>query len=198
MKAEGLKGRVSTLYRANPSLHTTFFEGIENRKPKALTAVDQVWVGDLTYLKVAGQWRYLAAVMDLYSRHLLGYALGRRRTVDLTLKALEKAVKVRKPRTGTIFHSDRGIEYAAYEYRDRLKSLGMAQSMNRPRHSEDNAAMESFWHSMKAEVYHGREFASDDELQRVIYPYLDDFYNHRRLHSSLGYKAPVQFEAAVA
>ena len=117
MREAGLRARAAKLYRANPGLHG-FFTSIPNRQLERLTTgPDQVWVGDVTYLKVAGAWRFLATVMDRYSRRVLGWSLGRHRDARLTLAALNRAVFNRRPRPGVIFHTDRGIEYAAYAFR---------------------------------------------------------------------------------
>lgn len=108
-----------------------------------------MWVGDVTYLKVGPVWLYLAVVMDKYSRRILGWAISRWRSTQLVITALNQAVQSRRPAAGTIFHSDRGIEYVSDAYRDRLAQLGLVQSMNRPRRMNDNAFMESFFHSFK-------------------------------------------------
>ncbi len=144
MREHGLKARSARIYRANPG-HHAFYATFENKSLKTLaTAPDRVWVGDVTYLRVGKQRRYLAVVMDKYSRRIIGWAWGKDRTAQLTLKALNRAVRNRRPRPGLIFHSDRGIEYSAFVYRDRLIKLGITQSMNRPRYMNDNAFMESF------------------------------------------------------
>ncbi len=132
MREAGLRARAAKLYRAIPGLHA-FFTSIPNCQLDCLaTGPDQVWVGDITYLKVGGAWRYLAVVMDRYSRRIVGWSLGRHKDARLTLAALNHAVFNRRPRPGLIFHSDRGIEYAAYAFRGRLATLGFVQSMNRP------------------------------------------------------------------
>ena len=123
MREAGLRARAVTLYRRIPGLHG-FFTSIPNRQLDRLaTGLDQVWVGDITYLKVGGTWRYLAVVMDRYSRRILGWSLSATKDAHLTLSALNRAVFHRRPRPGVIFHSDRGVEYAADAFRDRLAAL---------------------------------------------------------------------------
>jgi transposase InsO family protein len=159
MREAGLRARAAKLYRRIPGLHG-FFTGIPNRQLDRLApAPDQVWVGDITYLKVGRTWRYLAVVLDRYSRRVLGWSLSATKDGRLTLAALNHAVFHRRPRPGVIFHSDRGVEYAAYALRDRLAALGFVQSMNRPREITDNAHIESFFRSMKSDTVHGVAFA---------------------------------------
>jgi putative transposase len=194
MREAGLRARAATLYRRLPGLHG-FFTSIPNRQLDRLaTAPDQVWVGDITYLKVAGAWRYLAVVMDRYSRRIIGWSLGVTKDTRLTLAAFNRAVFHRRPHPGVIFHSDRGVEYAAYAFRKRLAALGFVQSMNRPREITDNAHMESFFHSMKSDVVHGVRFGGDNELVSLLRSYIP-YYNGVRLHSGIGYSSPVAYEA---
>ena len=158
---------------------------------------DQLWVADITYLKVLQHWCYLAVVMDRHTRRIVGWSLGPNKTTALTLRALNRAVANRQPSAGLVFHSDRGVEYAAYEFRTRLAALGIRQSMNRPGEPTDNAHMESFFHSLKSERLHGCAFATDAELRRAVRAYIA-FYNQRRLHSALNYQSPVVYECAAA
>ena len=152
-----------------------------------------MWVADITYLKVAGAWRYLAVLMDRHSRRIIGWSLGATKDARLTLAALHHAVRNRRPRSGVIFH-DRGVEYAAYAFRDRLAALGFVQSMNRPREITDNAHMESFFHSMKSDTVHGVTFTTADQLVQLLRRYIP-YYNGVRLHSGIGYSSPVNYEA---
>jgi len=193
MRQAGLRARVVRVYRANPRLHR-FFAQHPNRLPRGgARRPDQVWVGDLTYLPVgARQWRFLAVVLDQCSRRVLAWTLGARRDARLTSRVLDAAVRRRRPRPGLIFHSDRGSEYVAGMLRDRLAGLGMHQS-SALRGPEDNPHMESFFPSLKAEALHGVRFATDDALRREIARYIR-YYNHRRLHSALGYQSPVDYE----
>ena len=193
MRAHRIKARVATIRYTNPTLQR-FFDSARNEQLEIdLKAPDQVWVGDITYLKVGGIYRYLAVVMDKYSRRVLGWAYGKRKDVALTLKALNRAVRSRGPQRGLIFHTDRGIEYAAGAFKERLADLGITQSMNRPGKVTDNAYIESFFHSMKSDIVHGLTFTQDDQIKSAVRDYVP-FYNGTRLHSSLNYVPPATYE----
>jgi putative transposase len=145
MRERGLRARVTRLYRRGSGVVRRFFAKTGNlrREQPAPMRTDQIWVGDVTYLRLGKRWRYLAAVMDLFSRRIVGWTLARNRTIEVTLRALKRAIAARNPKPGLLFHSDRGIEYSAYGYQDFLKANGILPSMNRPRHCQDNAHMES-------------------------------------------------------
>ena len=197
MSRLGIKGRWSTLRYTSPNLKK-FFGSLPNQQHEhPASAPDQVWVADITYLKVGSIYRYLAVVMDRCSRRIIGWALRRQRNVALTLRALNNAISKRRPPPGLIFHTDRGIEYYANAFRERLKQLQITQSMNRPGKVTDNAFMESFFHSMKADVIHGNTFAEDRQLLSVLRSYFP-FYNHSRMHSSLNYVSPATYENQLA
>jgi putative transposase len=197
MRESGLKARAARLHRRMPGTRR-FFNDIPNCVLNLkTTAPDQVWVGDVTYLRSAGRWRYLAVVMDRHSRRVLGWTLGRRRDLPLTRAALHRALLRRQPAPGLIFHSDRGVEYSAYAYRTRLAALGIVQSMKRPREIGDNAFIESFFHSMKDDAIHGHVFDNDHALRTAVCHYIRR-YNHTRMHSSLGYRSPIDYERIVA
>ncbi len=195
MREQGLRARVSGLYRRSTGVHQ-FFQKTGNARldQPAPTRTDQVWVGDLTYLRLGKHWRYLVTVMDLFSRRIIGWTIARNRTTSVTLRALRRAIALRNPKPGLLFHSDRGIEYSAYGYQAFLRSRGIVPSMNRPRHCQDNAHMESFFHSLKAELVHQHRFTSDAQLNGQLSGYIERFYNLKRIHSSLGYHSPVEFE----
>jgi transposase InsO family protein len=192
MRIEGIKGRVATIRYTNRSLQRFFASTKNQQLDLKLCASDRVWVGDLTYLKAGQVYRYLAVVMDRHSRRVPGWAYGKRKDVALTLRALNRAVRLRSPRPGLIFHTDRGIEYAP-AFKERLAELGILQSMNRPGKVTDNAYMESFFHSMKADIVHGLTFDQDRYIERAVRTYVP-FYNGTRLHSSLNYVPPATFE----
>jgi transposase InsO family protein len=179
MRYCGIKGRWATLRYTSPNLKK-FYGSLPNQQHEHPAQVpDQVWVADITYLKVGSIYRYLAVVMDRCSRRIIGWAFGRQKNVALTLRALNHAV------------GKRGIEYYANAFRERLQQLRITQSMNRPGKVTDNAFMESFFHSMKADVIHGNTFTEDGQMLAVLRSYIP-FYNHSRMHSSLTYVSPAK------
>jgi putative transposase len=197
MRERRLKARASRIYRRLPG-NVACKLGIANQaRERSVSGPNQVWRGDITYLKTGGTWRYLAVVIDQFSRRLIGWKMGPQRTAKLTLEALRQAVHSRRPPAGVIFHSDRGSEYAGYEFRDRLARRGIVQSMNRPGTMTDNAHIESFFHSMKSDVIHGHPQRKPAELEAVVGRYIAR-YNRTRIHSSLAYRSPIDYERANA
>ena len=197
MRAHGIKARVATIRYTNPKMQRYYASIANEQLDLTLTQPDQVWVGDITYLKVGTVYRYLAVVMDKCTRRVVGWSFGYRKDVDLTLRALNHAVHNRRPARGVIFHTDRGIEYAAGAFKQRIAELGFTQSMNRPGKVTDNAYIESFFHSMKSEVFHGYRFNEDHEVRHTLRRYLP-FYNRDRIHSSLNYVSPATYEKQLA
>jgi len=197
MRENGIRACSTELYRRVPGSTQRYLTANNEIHRKAITQVNQVWVGDVTYLRMNGQWRYLATVMDRYSRRLIGWSYGRQRTAQLAIRALRKAIKQCTPTKQTIFHSDRGSEYVAYPYQRVLTQAGITRSTNRPRTITDNAHMESWNKSLKSEMYHRYNFPTDQSLYKSIKSYID-FYNTDRLHSSLGYRSPMEFESLCA
>jgi len=195
MQKNGMTGRVVRVTRRQPGLKR-FLVGAPNLLLEAgkPTAPNQQWAGDLTYLKIGRQLRYLAVVLDLYSRRVLAWSLGGKRPTEVTIRILKDAVAKRQPKPGLLFHSDRGIEYRGFNYQKQLKKHGIVPSMNRPRHCTDNAFVESFFHTFKAEFFRGSRFRSTEELRRGIASYINEFYNPKRLHSGLNYLSPEQYE----
>lgn len=170
--------------------------GVENLKPERACKPDQVWVADITYLPVGDRWAYLAAVMDLHTRRIVGWSVADHMRTELVLAALKEAVASREPQPGLIHHSDRGVQYASANYQDALAQFGAVQSMSRKGNCYDNAAMESFFKTLKAELLQGMTFESVGEARRLLFEYVEVFYNRKRLHSSLGYRSPEEFESA--
>ncbi len=195
MREEGIRGRICSVYHRS-SGSNRFFQKTKNIRKTVPepTDIDQVWLGDITFIKVKNKWNCLAAIMDVYSRRIVGWALGPQRTSELTTRAFKNALRNRKPEQGMVFHSDRGSEYASYAYQDFLKGHGVIPSMNRVGHSEDNSHMESFFHSFKGELIRGSRFDTQEELTGAINSYIALFYNARRLHSGIGYQSPAQYE----
>ena len=152
------------------------------------------WVTDITYIHTQEGWLYLAAIMDLFSRRIVGWAMEATMDRSLVLKALAMAVGKRQPVPGLIHHSDRGSQYASQEYRLALAQDGMIPSISRRACCYDNAAMESFWHSLKVELIHRHTYQTREEAKQAIFDYIEVFYNRTRQHSTIGYLSPVAFE----
>ena len=156
---------------------------------------DQRWATDITYIQTGEGWLYLAAIIDLFSRRVVGWAMDKHMDRTLVLRALDMALEKRSPAPGLIHHSDRGSQYASEDYRQALAAMGIIASMSRRGNCYDNAVIESFWHSLKNELVHRQEFATRSEASVQIFSYIETFYNRRRLHSSLGYRSPEAFES---
>lgn len=193
MRQEGLRARSRRRYRVTPhSRHShPVAENLVNRHFTAKEA-NRVWVTDMTYLWTPEGFVYLAAVLDLYSRRVVGWALGDRLDQDLPLRALRRALEHRRPAPGWVHHSDRGSQYAAHRYQEEVLRWGGVLSMSRKGDCWDNAVMESFLGTFKREL--GDTFASRAQGEKEISEYLEEFYNRRRRHSSLGYQSPVEYE----
>lgn len=196
MRHAGLRARAARIYHANPGVHRFFSQHPNRIRRLSVRRPNRVWVGDITYVPVAGRWRFLAVVMDQYSRRILAWTLARRRSTYLTRAVLNAAVRRRDIGTRLIFHSDRGSEYSGSIFRDRLRELGVRQSSARHGPGE-NAHMESFFHSLKAELLHGTTYDTDAALRQALQSYFQ-FYNSHRLHSALGYRAPIDYESHAA
>lgn len=202
------KNRVSRLMRENHiySCHTKKYKTTTNSNhsyavaPNLLQdcgmplAPNQIWVGDITYIPTDEGWLYFAAIEDICLRKLVGWSFNTRATRKLTIDALDQAIGRARPEQGLIFHSDRGVQYAAHEYQDKLKEYGIIQSMSRRGNCYDNAYAESFFAILKKELVHRRRFKTRAEARLAIVDYIETFYNCSRLHSALGYKTPMEYE----
>jgi putative transposase len=163
-----------------------------------LTGVNQLWVADITYIRLKREFVYLAVILDAFSRKVVGWELGRTLTARLPMAALEKAVGERKAPPGLVHHSDRGIQYASSAYVAVLRLHGMIPSMSRPANPYDNACCESFMKTLKREEIQANEYRDLDDLRENITMFIENYYNRVRLHSALGYRPPVEFEQTVA
>jgi len=159
-------------------------------------APDRVWLADLTYIWTAEGWLYLAVVLDLFSRRVVGWAMADHLGHELALAALDMAIARQRPAPGLIHHSDRGVPFAAHEYRKRLRQHGMLCSMSRKGDCWDNAPMESFYATLKGELVEQRDYLTHAEARADVFQFLEGWYNRRRLHSALGYLTPEQKVAA--
>ncbi len=160
----------------------------------AVREIDTVWCGDITYLLTRKGWMHLAVVIDLASRKIVGWALSKRMTKQLVIDALSAAFITRHPANGLMFHSDRGSQYASQEFRRQLKRYGMIQSMSRKGNCWDNSVVERFFRSLKYEQTNDRLYETRAELRNDVFDYIEMFYNRERLHSTLGYLSPAEFE----
>jgi len=158
------------------------------------TAINQLWVADITYIRLRTEFVYLAVVLDTFSRRVIGWALGRTLEAELALTALRMAVIERKPAPGLVHHSDRGVQYACGDYTDFLKEHGIIISMSRKGNPYDNAACESFMKTLKYEEVYRNEYRDFQDVRASMGEFLDHVYNQKRLHSALGYVPPAEFE----
>ena len=156
---------------------------------------DQKWVADITYVPTDEGWLYLAGVLDLYSRKIVGWSMTEHMRVELVAEALRMAIAQRSPDKGLLHHSDRGIQYASEDYQYLLQSHGMEVSMSGNGDCWDNAAMESFWSTLKGELVDQTRYATRRQAKQSIFEYIEVFYNRKRLHSAIGYQSPEAFEA---
>jgi transposase InsO family protein len=155
---------------------------------------DAVWVADITYVDTDEGWLYVAGVLDRHTRRCVGWAMDDTLATSLPLAALDMALQHRRPAAGLVHHSDRGVQYASAAYRQRLAAAGAQPSMSRRGNCYDNAAMESFWSSLKRELVHRARYATRAEARAAVFEWIEIFYNRERLHSALGFQSPVDFE----
>ena len=163
-----------------------------------LTGINQLWVADITYIRLAGEFVYLAVVLDAYSRKVVGWALGRTLAASLPVAALKQAIEQRQPPPGLVHHSDRGLQYASEQYAKVLRLHGIVPSMSRPANPYDNAFCESFMRTLKREEIDARAYRDLDDLRAHIAEFIEQYYNRSRLHSALGYRPPEEFEQMAA
>lgn len=199
MRDLGLVAKTKNRYKINTtdSNHSLpIAPNILNRDFYALKP-DEKYVGDITYIPTYEGWVYLATVIDLYSRKVVGYSISDTMKVSLVNDALKMAIKRRKPKKGLIWHTDRGSQYASYEHRDLCKKYHIIQSMSRKGNCWDNAVAESFFHTLKTELIHHQTFYTKAQANREIFEYIEIFYNRQRSHSANNYLSPVEFEELI-
>lgn len=198
MRELGIKASTTGLYAWRPGSHEFYScAGNQLSKMEKPKTTGEQWVGDFTYIKTRSGWFYHAVVMDLFSRKIVGWSFSRKRNTEFTKSALRMALHRYPPKEGCLFHSDQGIEYAAHEYRNMVTDAGMQRSMSRKGTPIDNAAMESFFHTMKAELIHHKLFENEIEAVAHIIEFTE-FYNRERLHSALDYQSPENYETLCA
>lgn len=194
MREKGLKAKQTRRYVKTTDSNHPYPIYPNLIKNQLVTAINQIWVADITYIRILTAFVYLAVILDVYSRKAIGYALSRNIDTALSLEALRMAIRNRTPPPGVIHHSDQGVQYAAHDYIDELKKNNFQISMSRKGNPYDNAAAESFIKTLKAEEVYLWEYRTfDDVLKRIPY-FIDQVYNQKRLHSSLGYRPPNEFE----
>lgn len=195
MRWEGLRGcseqrfrRTATVRAAMPAAPNLLGGDF------SATAPNRVWVGDITQVRTREGWLYLAVLLDLFSRKVVGHASASSPRQELAIEALDQAIRTRRPRPGLIHHTDRGDQYLSAEYQDCLDRHGIVCSMSRPGRCADNAAAESFFHTLKTEWLYHFDFYTREEARLAIFDYVEAFYNRNRLHSSLDYHSPDEYE----
>ena len=196
MRQEGLCGRRKGRYRVQTTDSNHDQPIAPNRLAEAPKAVapNQVWVADITYVQTGDGWLYVAALLDMHSRRIVGWAMSERIDTALVLSALNMALLHRKPPAGVLCHSDRGVQYASGDYRQALAQAGLVASMSRKGNCYDNAAMESFWSTLKMELVYRRDFATREQARTEIFDFIEVFYNRQRSHSAINFLSPVDFE----
>jgi transposase InsO family protein len=196
MREEGIAGQRKRRFRVTTdSRHSHPIAPNVLQRNFTAPSPNKVWVADITYIWTREGWTYLAALLDLHSRRVVGWSMDSRLDRSLALDALGMALKTRRPEPGLVHHSDRGVQYASTEYRRQLRRRGVVCSMSRKGDCWDNAVVESFFSTLKTERVHHRLYRSRDEARRDVFEYIEVFYNRVRLHSTLGYLSPAQFES---
>lgn len=196
MREIGLKAKAAKRFKAATTDSKHKYPVKENRLNQDFVSVapNTKWVGDVTFIGTNEGWLYLAAVLDLCTRKIVGWAMYDTNDRYLTMAALDMALKRQNVAPGLLFHSDRGSNYACYDFQDMLVALGLEASMSRSGCCYDNAVMESFFHTLKTEFVHHEKFATKQQAKDAIFEWIEVFYNRERMHSSIDFKTPVAFE----
>lgn len=196
MRESGLKSRTVRKYKAttNSKHNHPVSDNVLNQTFRA-ERPNQVWMSDITYVWTAEGWLYVASIMDLFTRKIVGWKADSRMTKELVIDALNQAYRRERPKPGVLHHSDRGSQYASKEYQDKLWDYGMISSMSRKGNCYDNACIESFHSVIKRELVHLEKFKTRTLAKRQIWEYIELWYNRQRIHSSINYKTPAQYQA---
>jgi putative transposase len=200
MRQHGIRARAPRRYRVCTTDSKHSLPVAENLLDQSFVAnrPDQVWLADITYIPTGEGWLYLAVVLDLFTRKVVGWAMRNHMRAELTIAALTMAIQRRRPAAGLIHHSDRGSQYAAGDYCKILQAAAILQSMSRKANCWDNAPMESFFGTLKTELVHYAEYPDRDAARRDLFVYIEAYYNRRRIHSAIGYITPEQAQAKAA
>jgi putative transposase len=195
MKLNGIRARQKRCFRPRTTQPGQGAAANLLAQVPAPQAPDQIWVSDITYVATRQGWLYVAAVMDLFSRRIVGWHAAPSLESLLVEEALKQALQSRRPAPGLLHHSDRGIQYTSSGFLELLRSCNIIPSMSQTGHCYDNAAMESFWSTLKSELVHPADFYSRSQAVRALFEYLELYYNRKRLHSALNYQMPVEYES---
>ena len=197
MQENGLRAKAGRKFRVRTtdSRHDLPVAADLVRREFRAEAPNRLWVADITYIATGEGWLFLASIVDVYSRRVVGWSMADHMRTSLVLAALHMAIKTRRPGEGLVHHSDRGSQYASEAYQATLRAHGIACSMSRARDCYDNALKESFFHTLKVERIHGEHFATRAEARAAVFDYIEVFYNRERIHSALGYLSPEAFES---
>jgi len=199
MREDALRGRIRRRFRSTTdSNHSLPVAPNTLNREFSAKSPDHVWAGDITYIRTGNSWSYLAVVIDLYSRMVVGWAFASHMRTELVEDALMAALGQRKPAPKLLHHSDRGSQYASREYRKQLAKRGIQVSMSRRGNCWDNAVAESFFGSLKQELVHHERWETPAEARAAIHDYIEVFYNRQRIHSSLGYRTPAEVDEGAA
>jgi putative transposase len=195
MKEEGLKSRTVKKYKATTnSKHSHPVQENVLNQTFVATKPNEKWVADITYIPTNEGWLYVASIMDLYSRKIVGWHMGDRMTKELAIQALDQAYLRQRPLAPVLHHSDRGSQYASHDYQARLQAYNMLGSMSRKGNCYDNAVIESFHGVLKRELVYQTKFATREEAKKSLFEYIEIFYNNQRIHSATEYRSPSEFE----
>jgi transposase InsO family protein len=199
MNKYGLKALIWRGFKVKTTNSDHAYGYAPNRLPgMSLNGINQVWVADITYIRILSGFVYLAAILDLFSRKVVGWAISLKIDSVLCMRALEDALEKRQPLPGLIHHSDRGVQYACGEYREKLSAHGIVASMSAKGYCYDNAFMETWFKTLKAEEVYLTEYETLEDVVKSIPCFIEDVYNQKRIHSSLNYFSPEEFEDLAA